>query len=105
MGTSEKHSRITRKVMVLWGWQLFDRRQDFGRFQPCDVRFNDHRCQMLIRYAKNDVRGRTREPSLEAVPEMPGQCPRELMRETVHEGMWHTWVQRVQQGVGPAIPL
>jgi len=69
------------KVMVLWGWQLFNRRQDFGRFQPCDVRFSDHGCQMLIRYAKNDVRGRTREPSLEAVPEMPGQCPRELMRE------------------------
>ena len=70
-------------VMVLWGWQLFNRRQDFGRFQPCDVRFNDHGSQMLIRYAKNDVQGRTREPSLEVVPEMPGQCtcPMELMRE------------------------
>ena len=40
------------KFMVLWGWQLFNRRQDFGRFQPCDVRFNEHGCQMLIRYAK-----------------------------------------------------
>ena len=58
------------KVMVLWGWQLFNMRQDFGRFQPCDVRFNDQGCQLLIRYAKNDVRGRTREPSLEAMPEM-----------------------------------
>ena len=36
---------------------------------------------MMITYAKNDVQGRTRDPSLEAVPEMPGQCPRELMRE------------------------
>ena len=46
------------KVMVLWGWQLFNRRHDFGRFQPCDVRFNSQGCKMLIRYAKNDVRGR-----------------------------------------------
>ena len=72
---------LQRNVTVLWGWQLFNRRHYFGRFQPCDVTFNGHGCQMLIRYAKNDVRGHTRELSLEAVPEMPGQCPRELMRE------------------------
>ena len=24
------------KVMVPWGWQLFNRRHDFGRCQPCD---------------------------------------------------------------------
>ena len=34
----------------------------------------EHGYQMLIRYAKNDVRGRTREPSLEAVPENRLRC-------------------------------
>ena len=45
------------KAMLLCGFQLFNRRQDFPRFQPCDLRFDAEGMRVLIRYAKNDLRG------------------------------------------------
>ena len=69
------------KAMLLCGFQLFNRRHDFPRFQPCDLRFDAEGMRVLIRYAKNDLRGRTREPALAAVPDEPRSCPRAVMQE------------------------
>ena len=48
--------------MLLCGFQLFNRRQDFARFQPCDLQFDAEGMRVLIWYAKNDLRGRRGEP-------------------------------------------
>ena len=45
------------------------------------MRFDAEGMQVLIRYAKNDLRGRTREPALAAVPDEPRSCPRAVMQE------------------------
>ena len=68
-------------VLMLVGWELFNRRQDsdFARFRPCDLRHAEGTMQALIRYAKNDSKGKTRAPTLAANPEAPGQCPVGLM--------------------------
>ena len=76
-GTPEGWSEVQwlqAKALVLVGWQLFNRRQDFGRLQPCDLRFGKGVLEVLIRYAKNDLRGKTRAPQL-AAGEDDGSCP------------------------------
>ena len=57
------------QTLLLLGFELFNRRQDFGRLQPCDLRevdgVEDKRVwELLIRYAKNDVQGLTRAPRI-----------------------------------------
>jgi len=58
------------QVLVLFGFVLFNRRQDFGRLQPCDIREIDKQAdgrrvwEVLIRYAKNDMQGLTRAPRI-----------------------------------------
>ena len=52
---------------MLMGWELFNRRQDFARLQPCDLRFAEGKVQVLIRYAKNDPKENTRDPTLAAI--------------------------------------
>ena len=59
------------KALLMLGFMLFNRRQDFGRLQPCDLRPMTTKegeprvWEVLIRYAKNDLRGLTRAPRLE----------------------------------------
>jgi hypothetical protein len=73
------------QVLMLVGWELFNRRQDFSRFQPCDLRHAEGTMQVLIRYAKNDSKGNTRAPTLSANPEAPDQCPVGLMQAYCRE--------------------
>ena len=73
------------QVLMLVGWELFNRRQDFARFQPCDLRHAEGTMQVLIRYSKNDSKGNTRAPTLAANPEAPDQCPVGLMQEYCRE--------------------
>jgi len=47
------------------GWQLFNRPQDFHNFQRCDFIRKVKGCKVLIRKAKNDMKGLTRAPMLE----------------------------------------
>jgi hypothetical protein len=70
---------------MLVGWELFNRRQDFSRFQPCDLRHAEGTMQVLTRYAKNDSKGNTRAPTLSANPEAPDQCPVGLMQAYCRE--------------------
>ena len=72
------------KALVGMGWQLFNRRQDFGRLQPCDLKFTGRAMQVLIRYAKNDVRGKTRDPTVEKAEEADS-CPVEAMQTYMAE--------------------
>lgn len=71
------------RALILTGWQLFNRRQDFARLQPCDLRFSrvkkKRRMEVLIRYAKNDVRGVTRAPVLEEQSAAGEPCPIDTM--------------------------
>ena len=73
---------IQAKALMFMGWELFNRRQDFGRLQPCDLRFsqNDEVLEVLIRYAKNDVKGQTRAPKLVA-SDSSEVCPVQLLRQ------------------------
>ena len=73
------------KLLMLVGWELFNRRQDFARLQPCDLRFTAEKMQVLIRYAKNDPKGNTRDPTLAASADGPEQCPVALMQECCRE--------------------
>ena len=57
------------QTLILLGFELFNRRQDFGRLQPCDFREvksveGKRVWELLIRYAKNDVQGLTRAPQI-----------------------------------------
>ena len=67
---------------MFMGWELFNRRRDFGRLQPCDLRFSqdDKVLEVLIRYAKNDIKGQTRAPKLVA-SESSEACPVRLLRQ------------------------
>lgn len=81
---------IQGKVMMMMGWQLYNRRQDFSRMQPCDLRFQQDELlgpvmEVLIRYAKNDKYGRTRAPKLAECAEDAMVCPIRLMREYLEE--------------------
>ena len=73
------------KLLMLMGWELFHRRQDVARLQPCDLRFTAEKMQVLIRYAKNDSKGNTWDPTLAANAEGPKQCPVTLMKEYCKE--------------------
>jgi hypothetical protein len=52
------------KAMVVVGWELFTRSQDFEEFQICDFIRLDKGLRVLVRYAKNDQKGLTRAPVL-----------------------------------------
>ena len=73
------------KLLMLVGWELFNRRQDFPRLQPCDLRFTAEKLQVLIRYAKSDLKGNTRDPTLAASTDSHEQCPVALMQEYCRE--------------------
>ena len=67
------------KVLLVVGWQLFTRPQDFYELEVCDFRFLLKEMEVTIRYAKNDVKGLTRAPRLaEAGDEW---CPVRLVKE------------------------
>jgi hypothetical protein len=53
------------KAMLLVGWHLFNRPQDFNTFQVCDFVRLEHGMRVYVRYAKNDQKGLTRCPILE----------------------------------------
>ena len=63
------------KAMLMCRFQLFNRRQDFAiaGSQPCGLRFDRELdaegTRVLIRYAKNDLRGRAWQTALSAVPD------------------------------------
>jgi hypothetical protein len=61
-------------TVLLVGWHLFTRSQDFPEFQVCDFIQLDSGMRVLVRYAKNDQKGITRAPVL-AFAEDPRACP------------------------------
>ena len=74
------------KALMLMGWNLFNRRQDFSRLQPCDLRFGSDPLlgplmEVLIRYAKNDKYGQTRAPKIAENLGDPSMCPVKAMRD------------------------
>jgi len=52
-------------AVVLLGWELFTRSQDFSEFQICDFIRLDKGLRVFVRYAKNDQKGLTRAPLVE----------------------------------------
>ena len=78
---------LQAKALMLTGWELFNRRQDFSRLQPCDLRFSSDSkvLEVLIRYAKNDLRGKTRAPKLAALQGEELCCPVATMRRYMNE--------------------
>ena len=67
-------------AVFVMGWQLFNRAQDFEEFQICDFTFLDKGLRVLVRRAKNDVKGMTRSPVLEFAADAIG-CPVKLLRK------------------------
>ena len=65
-------------ALFIVGWQLFNRAQDFEEFQICDFTFLDKGLRVLVRRAKNDVKGMTRSPVLEYA-ELADGCPVRLL--------------------------
>jgi hypothetical protein len=61
------------KVVLVMGWQLFNRPQDFTELQVCDLVVYEAFLEVTIRYAKNDPRGLTRSPRLSR--EGGKECP------------------------------
>jgi hypothetical protein len=51
-------------AVLLIGWHLFTRSQDFAEFQACDFIQLKEGMRVLVRYAKNDQKGLTRTPVL-----------------------------------------
>ena len=87
------------RVVLVVGWELFLRRQDLPRLQPCDVRVGEKGMQVLIRYAKNDTKGLTRAPFLQR-NEDERACPVTLLQQymqtagiTVHKNCNKVWGQ------------
>jgi hypothetical protein len=73
-------------LILLVGWQLFDRPEDFNELQVCDIEVSAEEMEVTIRYAKNDVRGLTRSPRL--AREGGHLCPVGLWEEySVQEGL------------------
>ena len=70
---------VQAKYLLLVGWQLFTRPQDFHEFDRCDFRFFQKDMSVTVRYAKNDVRGLTRAPRLAA--DGGEWCPVKLGKE------------------------
>ena len=56
---------LQAKAVVVVGFELFTRSQDFVEFQICDFVRLDKGMRVLVRYAKNDQKGLTRAPVLE----------------------------------------
>ncbi len=52
-------------AILLVGWELFTRSEDFLEFQVCDFTQLDTGMRVMVRYAKNDPKGLTRSPVLE----------------------------------------
>ena len=61
-------------VVLVLGWQLFTRSQDFPEFQACDFIVLETGLRVLVRYAKNDQKGLTRQPVLER-GKVAASCP------------------------------
>ena len=55
---------VQAKVILMMGWQLFNRPEDFTELQICDFVLTERHLEVTIRYAKNDPRGLTRSPKL-----------------------------------------
>ena len=55
---------IQAKVVLVVGWQLFCRPQDFSELDLCDVVVDADGMTITIRYAKNDTKGLTRSPRI-----------------------------------------
>ena len=70
---------IQARLLLVLGWQLFCRPQDFYELEVCDFRFEEAEMEVTIRYAKNDVKGLTRAPRLAA--EDDEWCPIQMTRE------------------------
>jgi hypothetical protein len=62
------------KALLLVGWHLFNRPQDFNTFQVCDFVRVVGGMRVYVRYAKNDQKGLTRCPLLEEAIEKQ-DCP------------------------------
>jgi hypothetical protein len=75
-------------AVLLVGWHLFTRSQDFEEFQACDfVQLLDG-MRVYVRYAKNDQKGLTRTPVL-ALAEKEEACPVRAYRNyTALAGIW-----------------
>lgn len=65
------------KALVMVGWQLFDRPQDFTEFQICDFVRLEGATQVWVRRAKNDRKGMTRSAMLKKGGN-PAECPEAL---------------------------
>ena len=82
----EKPERFTRLMhlqsvtVLLVGWELFTRSQDFEEFQVCDFVQLATGMRVLVRYAKNDQKGLTRSAVLELAAD-PAACPVMTMRQ------------------------
>jgi hypothetical protein len=70
---------VQAKLMLVVGWQLFTRPQDFYELDRCDIRPFVTEMAVTIRYAKNDVRGLTRTPRLSA--DGGEWCPKRMAEE------------------------
>ena len=66
--------RIQAIAVLLVGWHLFTRSQDFAEFQACDFVQLREGMRVLVRYAKDDQKGLTRMPVL-AMAEDSRACP------------------------------
>ena len=78
------------KVILVIGWQLFCRAQDFSEFDLCDFIVEAEGLDITVRYAKNDPRGLTRNPKLEATG--GAECPK---------GLWMQYVQALGLQASP----
>jgi hypothetical protein len=75
-------------AVVLVGWHLFTRSQDFEEFQACDFIQLQGAMRVLVRYAKNDQKGLTRAPVV-AMAEDVEACPVRTYRNYVATvGIW-----------------
>jgi hypothetical protein len=63
-------------ALLVIGWQMFCRAQDFAEFQMCDIHLTPEGLEITVRYAKNDVKGMTRKAFLQATGGL--ECPRRL---------------------------
>jgi hypothetical protein len=67
-------------AVLLVGWELFTRSQDFEEFDVCDFVQLTTGMRVYVRYAKNDQKGLTRTAVLEMASD-PACCPVRLMRQ------------------------
>lgn len=72
---------VQARAILVIGWQMFCRAQDFRELQMCDVVVQSEGLAITVRYAKNDVKGLTRRAFLEATGGL--ECPKRLWLEYV----------------------